>query len=262
MPEGLNNTDLIQGFPRDIITNNKYVVRFARHKSEMKAAQRLRFKVFNLELGEGLESSYELQRDADEFDSQCHHLLVIARESDQVIGTYRMQTHNMARAGKGFYTEGEFDLSSIPEEILKKSVEVGRACIDREHRNGRVLYLLWRGIAKYMDQTQSRYLFGCSSITSQSDREGWTVMNYLRENGHLHPELRVEVNPEYRCKTVDIDPESWKRIKLPQLFRLYMDLGSKVCSPPAKDRQFKTIDYFVILDINELDERTRMLFFK
>lgn len=252
---------MIKGLPWDIISNNKYLVRFAHNESELKAAQQLRFKVFNLELGEGLESSYEDQLDRDEFDKQCHHLLVIAKDTDEVIGTYRMQTYNIAKSGEGFYTEEEFDLSSLPGEFLKKSVEVGRACIEKEHRNGRVLYLLWRGLAKYMVKTNSRYLFGCCSITSQSDSEAWTVMNYLRETGHLHPELRVDVNPDYRCKAVDIEPGSWKGVKLPQLFRLYMDLGSKVCSPPAKDREFKTIDYLVILDIETLDERTRMLFF-
>jgi len=42
---------------------------------------------------------------------------------------------------------------------------------------------------------------------------------------------------------------------------LYMDLGAKVCSHPAMDREFKTIDYLVLLDVKKLDERTRMLFF-
>ncbi|MDX1619066.1 MAG: GNAT family N-acyltransferase [Balneolaceae bacterium] len=261
MPDRLKNSDVIQGLPRDIISNNKYLVRFAHNEAELEAAQKLRFKVFNLELGEGLESSYERQLDADEYDEQCHHLLVVTKDNEQVIGTYRLQTHEMANSGHGFYTGTEFDLSSLPPELMERSVEVGRACIDREHRNGRVLYLLWRGLARYMEQTGSRYLFGCCSLTSQSDTEAWTVMDYLRESGHLHPEIRVEVKPEYRCEQVEVDPHAWKKVKLPQLFRLYKDLGSTVCSPPAKDRQFKTIDYLVILDIESLDERTRMLFF-
>jgi len=261
MPEQLENIDVIQGLPRDLITNNKYLVRFAHSESELKAAQKLRFRVFNLELGEGLDSSYELERDVDKFDSQCHHLLVVARDTEEVIGTYRMQTYRMATSGEGFYTDEEFVLNALPADILNRSVEVGRACIDREHRNGRVLYLLWRGLARYMVQTKSRYLFGCCSLTSQSNEQAWIVMDYLRESGHLHPELRVRVRPDYRCSEADVESGAWKKVKLPQLFRLYMDLGAKVCSPPAKDRQFKTIDYLVILDTDELDERTRMLFF-
>lgn len=258
----LNTYDVIQELPYNLISNNRYVVRFARTEEEMEAAQRLRFRVFNLELGEGLESSYESQRDADPYDAQCHHLMVVERGTDEVIGTYRMQTYRAARAKSGFYAENEFDLSSLPAQILIHSVEVGRACIEKEHRNGRALYLLWRGLAKYMVHTQSRYLFGCCSITSQDEMEAWTVKKYLIEKDHLHPIIKAGVNSGYRCSLAEIDPEAWKQVKLPQLFRLYMSLGAKVCSPPAIDRQFKTIDYLVILDTEALDERTRMLFFK
>lgn len=262
MPELLNTINVIQGLPHNLITNNKYVVRFAQTEEDLEAAQRLRFEVFNIELGEGLESSFEYQRDIDPYDDQCHHLMVIERSSENVIGTYRMQTYRIAQRAKGFYTEGEYKISDLPDEILKNSIEVGRACIQREHRNGRVLYLLWRGLARYMMHTETRYLFGCCSLTSQDETEAWQVMQYLRHKNYLHPHLRTETKPDYECEAVDVDPNAWKDIKLPQLFRLYMDLGAKVCSPPALDQEFKTIDYLVILDVESLDERTQMLFFK
>ncbi|MFH5833073.1 GNAT family N-acetyltransferase [Halalkalibaculum sp. DA3122] len=253
---------MMQGLPHNLVDNNRYLVRFARDERELEAAQRLRFNVFNLELGEGLDKSYELERDVDPYDRQCHHLVVIERSSGAVIGTYRMQTHAMARQNNGFYTEHEYQIHSLPPSILEKSVEVGRACIHKEHRSGRVLYLLWRGIAKYMTHTDSRYLFGCCSITSQDPREAWLVMEYLEQNNLTHGQLYVPTRPDYRCPPADFDPVDSQKVKLPQLFRLYMDLGAKVCSPPAIDREFKTIDYLVILDTEALDERTRTLFFK
>ncbi|MDR8391624.1 GNAT family N-acetyltransferase [Aliifodinibius sp. S!AR15-10] len=262
MPELLKTIDVIQGLPHNLVSNNRYVVRFAQTEKDLAAAQRLRFEVFNLELGEGLESSFELQRDVDPYDDQCHHLMVIEKSSENIIGTYRMQTYNVAQTEKGFYTQEEYRLSDLPQHILKDSVEVGRACIQKDHRNGRVLYLLWRGLAKYLMHTNSRYLFGCCSLTSQDETIAWQVMEFLRRNNHVHPELRAETKPEYQCGPVDVEPRGWKKVKLPQLFRLYMDLGAKVCSPPAIDREFKTIDYLVILDIETLDERTRALFFK
>ncbi|MDX1672220.1 MAG: GNAT family N-acyltransferase [Balneolaceae bacterium] len=251
-----------KSLPQNLVTNNNYIVRFAQDEDEVRAAQKLRFRVFNLELGEGLQSSYEHQLDIDKYDEQCHHLLVFDRASDEVIGTYRMQSHEMAQKKHGFYTADEFDLSQIPEAVLARSVEVGRACIEREHRNGRVLYLLWRGIATYITQTESRYLFGCCSLTSQDPEEGWLVMEYLKRNNLTHEQYRVEAMEEYTCPEVEIDLSAVQEVDLPQLFRLYMDLGAKVCSEPAIDREFKTIDYLVILDVESLDERTRMLFFK
>ena len=65
--------------PDGEITEGKYTIRFARTLAELDAAMRLRFEVFNLELGEGLEESFRTGRDRDEFDDTCHHLLVLER---------------------------------------------------------------------------------------------------------------------------------------------------------------------------------------
>lgn len=247
---------------QNIISNNRYIVRFAQGISDVQAAQRLRFNVFNAELGEGLDDSHYQQLDSDKYDAQCHHLLVIHREDERVIGTYRMQPYDMACSKAGLYSAEEFNLCTIPRHILKQSVEVGRACIEKEHRNGRVLYLLWRGIAQYLNYMKARYLLGCCSITSQSEQEGWLVMKYLREHELLHNQIMVSIMPAYQCRSMQEAVHSQRKTEgLPQLFRLYMDLGARVCSPPAIDRAFKTIDYLVILDVENLDERTKILFF-
>lgn len=234
----------------------------AESESDLRKAQSLRYEVFNLELGEGLERSHKYELDIDEFDAQCDHLLVVERNTDEVIGTYRMQTYGMARKEKGFYTAGEYKLHKIPEEMLNDSVEVGRACIHKEHRNGRVLYLLWRGIAEYMKITSSRYLFGCCSITSTDPTDGWIVMDYLREKGLLHENILLETMPEYNCPKTEHDPDAWTQVKLPQLFRLYIDLGAKVLSKPALDKSFKTIDFLILVDVEKLDERSKALFMR
>ncbi|MBZ0089892.1 MAG: GNAT family N-acetyltransferase, partial [Thermoanaerobaculia bacterium] len=122
--ESLPVTELVEG---------SYLVRYARSAAELDELARLRFRVFNLELDEGLEASYLTGRDLDEYDAQCHHLIVIHRPSGAIIGTYRIQTTAMAAAAGGFYTASEFDLSRLPRAILDEAVEVGRACIAREH---------------------------------------------------------------------------------------------------------------------------------
>ena len=50
-------------------------------------------------------------------------------------------------------------------------------------------------------------------------------------------------------------------IELPSLFRTYLRYGTLVCGPPAIDREFKTIDFLVLLDSEALDPRSRALFF-
>ena len=256
------NTSLQKDLPDKLITSNKYIVQLAETEKEIRKAQSLRYRVFNIELGEGLDQSHKTQLDVDKYDKQCDHLLVIERDSEEVIGTYRIQRYELAQKNHGFYTEDEFDLSVLADDILDRSVEVGRACIHKDHRNGRVLYLLWRGIGEYMKLTSSRYLFGCCSITNVVPRAGWITMDYLCQKGYVHDKYRIDTKPEFHCPETERDKEAWQEIKLPQLFRLYLDLGAKVLSGPALDKAFKTIDYLILLDINELDERSKTLFFK
>ncbi|MBA2621709.1 MAG: GNAT family N-acetyltransferase, partial [Acidobacteria bacterium] len=114
------------------ISENRYVARFARSADEIDRALRLRFEVFNLELREGLDVSFITGRDEDEFDATCHHLIVIEKSSNEIVGTYRLQTLREAKSAAGFYCAGEFDLESLPAKLLTESLEIGRACIARE----------------------------------------------------------------------------------------------------------------------------------
>jgi putative hemolysin len=251
--------------PEPLTRTGKYTVRFARNSAELEALQKLRFSVFNLELGEGLEESFQTGRDEDRFDPVCHHLLVIENAGGTIVGTYRIQTGAMARAHGGFYSVGEFDLDHLPDDVMRNAVEVGRACVAREFRNRQVLFLLWRGLAAYMSKNEKRYLFGCCSLTSQDPVEGKHVMDYLVREGHLHPRIQVNPQPGWECYDElhpPAIPPSDEKVDLPQLFRIYLRYGAKVCGPPAIDRCFKTIDYLVVLDIQDLDPDSYALFFK
>ena len=158
--------------PTPRVTQGRYQIGLAASAADLDAALRLRFEVFNLELGEGLRRSLLTGRDHDEYDAFCRHLIVRDRSDGTVVGTYRVQTAADARRGHGFYTASEFDLSALPPHVLDGALELGRACIARAHRNTRVLYLLWRGIAELAQALGKRWLFGCCSLTSQDPRAG------------------------------------------------------------------------------------------
>jgi putative hemolysin len=248
--------------PDPIAGPGDYRVRFAATPEELEAVQRLRFEIFNLELGEGLQESYATGLDVDRFDAACHHLMVIDGKTDAVVGTYRIQTHEMAAAHHGFYSSDEFALEDLPIEVLESAIEIGRASVALPYRNQKVLFLLWRGLAAYLKKNNKRFLFGCCSLTSQDPAEGKWVMDHLREHGHCHPTYNVRPQPEWVCYEPGFDPgPPGEPVKLPKLFRTYMRYGAKVCGAPALDRFFKTIDYLVLLDTAELDGMTRALFF-
>jgi len=50
--------------------------------------------------------------------------------------------------------------------------------------------------------------------------------------------------------------------KIPKLLRAYLAVGAKICGPPAIDRQFKTIDFLTLLDLEVLHPRVYARFMK
>lgn len=246
--------------PRSLVCleEGRYRVRLARDLDEVQALQRLRFEVFNRELGEGLASAWESGRDEDAFDSGCDHLLVEEIASGIPVGTYRLQTAAMASRHRGFYAANEFDLTAVPTEILEAAVEVGRACVARDHRNTRVLFMLWRGLARYVNVYRLRYLFGCGSVASQEPAEGIALHKQLVDAGRLHASVRVTPRPGIACRSARVvdAPE------LPPLFRMYLRHGAAICGEPAMDREFGTVDFFVLLDVTAMDEKQRRTFFE
>jgi putative hemolysin len=95
--------------------------------AEVFAGLKLRFDVFNLELGEGLQTSFLTGRDMDEFDEQCHHLIDGTETGDRVVGTYRCKPVKWFEP-EGFYSNVEFELSKLPPEVLGDSIELPCVC--------------------------------------------------------------------------------------------------------------------------------------
>jgi putative hemolysin len=239
------------------LVHGPYQLRLAESEADRISAYRLRFEVFNLELKEGLDTAYETGQDVDEFDAICEHLIVEDRRSGRVVGTYRLQTGATAAANAGYYSEREFDFGPY-ERLWGSIVELGRACIHREHRSTEVLLLLWRGIVQYAVQNSARYLIGCCSLTSQDPAEGTSVFAAL--SGSLaETRLRTSPQPEFTMRFVrGAVPEP----KIPKLLRTYLAVGAKICGPPAIDREFKTIDFLTLMDLDQLHPRLRSRFLK
>jgi len=258
-----------QAHPRVHAEVGRYRLRLAQSVEDRDAACRLRFKVFNIELGKGLESSYETGLDTDHFDLFCEHLLVEDKVDKRIVGTYRMQSGATAARNLGYYSEQEFDLSPY-EGMRGEILELGRASIDREHRTPEVLTLLWRGIAQYATDMQLRYLIGCSSLNSVDPREGWQMyaqlQNYrvadgfqtLPSEGFVCPGAPSEVRPDKEAGlAAEAAPEP---VKVPKLLKTYLAIGARICSAPAWDREFGTIDFLTLLDLRTISSSARNRF--
>jgi putative hemolysin len=260
----------------------RYRMRLAESNEDRVAACRLRFRVFNIELGEGLERSYQTGIDTDHFDDVCEHLIVEDKQEDnpsrRIVGTYRMQTGATAARCHGYYSEQEFDLG--PYELLRPGVlELGRASIDREHRTAEVLTLLWRGIAQYATDMGLRYLIGCSSLTSKDPAEGWELYRQL-EHFRVSPEFETVPTAAYACpieqQASDAQPSACltesdcgagetgcsqrAQVKVPKLLKTYLAIGARIAAAPAWDREFGTIDFLTLLDLKMISSAARSRF--
>lgn len=252
-------------FPEQIpsleMKSGHYQAEFARTGAELEEVLKLRFDIFNLELGEGLDSSFESRMDRDKYDDQCHHLIVRDTRNGELIGTYRMQTRRMAESsGNGFYSDDEYHLEQFPEEFLDQALELGRACIASAHRSGRVLFLLWRGLFAYLRHNNLRFMFGCCSLNSQSPEQGRALFIRLERAGHLHKAFLIDARPGYACPQGPINEEQIADTQLPRLMSLYIDYGATICSQPAIDRAFKTIDYLTLFDLQTIAPKMIKIF--
>lgn len=244
------------------IRAGKLEVRLATTMAELDAAMRLRFEVFNLELQEGLHSSYERGYDTDAYDAYCDHLIVKDLERDEVVGTYRLLPQSRADRNIGFYSENEFDLGNLKQTASLcggKLLELGRSCIAESHRSFATINLLWAAIVKYAVKRRINYLFGCGSLHIADACEVEQVYSYLRAN-HFAPE-EYRVYPLSHCR-MPIDVETSEPVepreamkKLSPILKGYLRTGALICGAPAYDEEFGTADVMVLVQLEKLSNR-------
>jgi len=248
---------LEHGCENPLASTGRFRAGMAQTLDDLIDCQRLRYLVFNCELGEGLESSAKTELDRDRFDFICDHLMVRESASGKLVGTYRMQSGFRAKGNLGYYSEQFFDFAPF-ERIRAEVLELGRACVHTEYRNSAVLHMLWKGIVRYAMSCGARYLLGCSSLSSQDENAGMALYEELREKFLIEPALRTKPRPEFQCRAAG---ERTLAPTIPRLFRAYLDVSARLCGPPAIDRDFKTIDFLTLIDLHRIPDRVRTRLF-
>ena len=229
---------------------SRYSLILTTDPDEVRAAQRLRHRVFAGELGATLHTT-EPDLDTDRFDAFCDHLVVREDATGEVVGTYRMLPPDRALAAGSLYCENEFTIDSLAP-LRPSLVETGRSCVHPEHRNGAVVGLVWAGLARYLLLTGNRWLVGCASVPLA---DGGHVAAAVRDQvlaRHLAPEP-YRVRP--RQPWIPSSPAGAHPAALPPLVRGYLRLGAWVCGEPAFDPDFDCADFLVLLGLDHLDQR-------
>jgi len=234
-------------------------VRLANCPQDIAAAQHLRWDIFYADMGaDGAGRAEGL--DIDPYDAVCDHLLV--EDDGRVVGTYRLLRQSSAMRHSGFYTAGEYALEPIlrgSEREGGELLELGRSCVAPAYRDAGTIQLLWRGIARYLAEHGISRMFGCASFPGTDPAEHAAALSYLFHD-HLAPaELRARALPERHVEMAMLpvgsyDPRRAMRL-LPPLIKGYLRVGAMVGDGAVIDRQFNTVDVFMIMPVEAIAAR-------
>lgn len=238
-------------------TGPRYTLLLTSDATMVEEAQRLRYAVFSTEPLFNFRSETAL--DWDRFDEYCDHILVREDNSGDVVGCYRMLPPPGAIAAGGLYTATEFDISAL-DPLRPSMVEMGRAAVRADHRNGAVVLMMWAGILAYLDRCGYDYVIGCVSVPTHGDGPAGSRLRGVRDfvlsrheagaEYRVHPYRPVKING----RTLDrIAPP--ERTTIPPLMRAYLRLGARICGQPAHDPAFGVGDFPALLHKRHADVR-------
>ena len=232
-----------------------FSIKLAETSAELRAAQRLRYRVFVTELGGSTDrASALLGVERDVYDADFDHLILQDHSlpaGENVIGAYRLLRSDMAHKGIGFYAAGEFRLDKI-SNCGRNAVELGRSCVDKRYRNGVAMHLLWQGLADYVATHEIEILFGVASFHGTDPAAISHALSFLHHNHRAQEDLRVAA---HGTDAIAMDILSQKEtdrrtalLQIPPLIKSYLRLGGAVGDGAFIDNGFNTIDVCLVMD--------------
>ncbi|MBN1527007.1 MAG: GNAT family N-acetyltransferase [Candidatus Omnitrophica bacterium] len=252
--------------PATLIETSHFLAKLAENHEEIEKAQRLRYEVFNLEQGRGLKTAEKFGIDFDEFDEYCLHIITLEKSSGKVVGTYRAHMGCVANSAKGFYSSQEYEIHGL-YKIADKCLELGRTCVSPEYRSGAAIALLWGGITELLVRAKLTYMLGCVSLEGTDPKTGWAMYEYIAKKYSVSKDFTVIPRPGFKLKRPSareikkvLEDEETLKKNIPPVFKGYLRLGGVICGEPALDRDFGTIDFFILVDMDSVPERYKRHF--
>jgi putative hemolysin len=236
-------------------TTHEYSVSWAKTAGELRAAQALRWQVFAGELGAQLKSPVH-GLDVDSFDPFCDHLLV-KNAQDEIVGTYRALIPAKAEACGMWYSSTEFHLKPL-FAYANRAMEVGRSCVDADHRNGSVMMMLWQELARHMQRHHLDVLFGCASVPlTDGGHMAASLWRHFLDEQLIDEELFCSARNPLPLEGLD---HALKPV-MPPLLKGYLRLGARIASAPALDKDFNCADFLIVLRKENITPRYARHFF-
>jgi L-ornithine Nalpha-acyltransferase len=250
-------------------------VRLAETKTDIRRAQRLRYQVFYEEMAASPSfTAIVRRRDEDPYDPICDHLLVTdrtmappatghwpSRRHPKVVGTYRLLRQEMAERGRGFYTQGEYDIAPLikSQPASMRFLELGRSCVLESYRTKRTVELLWHGLWTYVRENKIDVMIGCASFEGTDPAAHAMALSLLYHQSLAPPEWRCRAHAGLHQR-MDLIPKDQLDLKaalkgMPPLIKGYMRLGAYVGDGAVIDHQFGTTDVLIVMPVAKINPR-------
>lgn len=211
--------------------------------------------------------------DIDAFDAHYLHLFLWDARARCVVGAYRvgLVDHIVAAHGKrGLYTHSLFSYPTRFLQALGPAIELGRSFVRAEYqRDFAPLFLLWRGIARFIELSpQYAVLFGAVSISaSYSAASRRLMVDYLSAHcseEHLASQVRPRSPYGDGMPSEEAPPQSLEELArlvaqieedrkgVPVLLRQYLRLGGRLLGFTVDGEFANTLDGLIMVDLRQI----------
>lgn len=231
----------------------KFIVRFAQTEEEKNAVYALRYRDMILQFRP--EIKFVNGMDITPYDDYAKQIICIDNETGDIVGCYRIITSDDLPNGKGFVSEEEFDIHTL-KNSGERIAELSRACVKREYRNTAVLMLLLRFIVGYVRENGYRFVIGEASFVGVDKNEYQKELSYLTHFHKTDDKYDIQALEDEQIQTLAKEELCVTEIKheLPPLIRAYLSFGAKTSEQSFTDREFGSVDVFVLLDMQDYNE--------
>lgn len=239
-------------------SNQFYQVKTVDTVAEFEQVLRLRYEVFFQEFSSFKSQWNLIPYDIDRLDFSFDHLIVKDLKNDRVIACYRVLSSQVKHKVSHYYSEGEFELGEFLQ-LPGNKLELGRACVHKDFRKGTVIALLWKGLMEYAKRAQARWLFGCASVTRKDFEKVGAFLSYLDKNSSSLEGYEISPKKSYDPKKHGI---SFSRIPheegceakqpLGGLVTMYLKAGARISPQFAYDADFDCLDFFTVMNLEEM----------
>ncbi len=235
---------------------SQFIVKIAMTEKEKQQAFKLRYE--EMVLAFCSTNTNAIGSDITEYDEFADQIVVIDQKIDMVVGCYRIVTNDKLLNNQKFLCEEEFNIDGLKNDNAL-ILELSRAIVKVEYRNGIVLKLLWAFIFRYARENKINYVIGDASFAGLDPKLYKHCLSYLYYEYAVDDKFAIK-SKQGNSTTMqfleyeEIDLMQMKK-ELPSLIKAYLAFGARVAKEYYIDYEFGSVDVFVVIDMHNYNDK-------